>query len=137
MKNIIRKITCVGLIGLMVVGFSGVDTTEAEIIKKGNKTYIGYDTIERDENLEVIKYLGIKNAKVKYDKKTKTYTVEFKTNKSCKETKKLVEKVAKKLHGTEIEKLFNEYRTYNVKVKAMKSKGHSHSYYIKGHKIIK
>ena len=46
-------------------------------------------------------------------------------------------KVAKKLHGTEIEKLFNEYRTYNVRVKAIKSKGHSHSYYIKGHKIIK
>ena len=137
MKNIIRKITCVGLVGLMVVGFSGVDTTEAEIIKKGNKTYIGYDTIERDENLEVIKYLGIKNAKVKYDKKTKTYTVEFKTNKSCKDTKKLVEKVAKKLHGNEIEKLFKEYRTYNVKVKAIKSKGHSHSFYIKGHKIIK
>lgn len=135
MKNIIRKITCVGLIGLMVVGFSGVDTTEAEIIKKGNKTYIGYDTIERDENLEVIKYFKIKNAKVKF--KNNTYTVEFKTNKSCKETKKLVEKVAKKLHGTEIEKLFKEYRTYNVRVKAIKSKGHSHSFYIKGHKIIK
>ena len=134
MKNIIRKITCVGLVGLMVVGFSGVDTTEAEIIKKGNKTYIGYDTIERDENLEVIKYLGIKNAKVKF--KNNTYTVEFKTNKSCKEVKKLVEKVAKKLHGTEIEKLFNEYRTYNVKIKAIKGKGHSHSYYIKGHKIM-
>ena len=135
MKNIIRKITCVGLVGLMVVGFSGFDTTEAEIIKKGNKTYIGYDTIERDENLEVIKYLGIKNAKVKF--KNNIYTVEFKTNKNCKDTKKLVEKVAKKLHGTEIEKLFKEYRTYNVRVKAIKSKGHSHSYYIKGHKIIK
>ena len=65
MKNIIRKITCVGLIGLMFMG-TGTKTSEAEIIQKGNKTYIGYDTIERDENLEVIKYLGIKNAKVKY-----------------------------------------------------------------------
>ena len=132
MKNIIRKITCVGLIGLMFMG-TGTKTSEAEIIQKGNKTYIGYDKIEKEENLEVIKYFKIKNAKVKF--KNNTYTVEFKTNKSCKETKKLVEKVAKKLHGTEIEKLFKEYRTYNVKVIAKKSKNHTHSYYIKGHKI--
>ena len=134
MKNIIRKITCVGLIGLMFMGI-GTKTSEAEIIQKGNKTYIGYDKIEKEENLEVIKYFKIKNAKVKF--KNNTYTVEFKTNKSCKETKKLVEKVAKKLHGTEIEKLFKEYRTYNVKVIAKKSKNHTHSYYIKGHKVIK
>ena len=132
MKNIIRKITCVGLIGLMFMG-TGTKTSEAEIIQKGNKTYIGYDKIEKEENLEVMKYFKIKNAKVKF--KNNAYTVEFKTNKSCKDTKKLVEKVAKKLHGTEIEKLFKEYRTYNVRVKAIKSKGHSHSYYIKGHKV--
>ena len=132
MKNIIRKITCVGLIGLMFMG-TGTKTSEAEIIQKGNKTYIGYDTIERDENLEVIKYLGIKNAKVKF--KNNTYTVEFKTNKSCKETKKLVKNLAERLHGKEIEKLFKEYRTYNVKVKAIKGKGHSHTYFIKGHKV--
>ena len=132
MKNIIRKITCVGLIGLMFMGSIGV--AEAKVIQgtKG-RTYITYDKIEKSENLEVIKYFKIKNAKVKF--KNNTYTVEFKSNKNCKETKKLVEKVAKKLHGTEIEKLFNEYRTYNVKIKAIKGKGHSHSYYIKGHKI--
>ena len=134
MKNIIRKITCVGLIGLMFMG-TGTKTSEAEIIQKGNKTYIGYDKIEKEENLEVIKYFKIKNAKVKF--KNNTYTVEFKTNKSCKETKKLVEKVAKKLHGTEIEKLFNEKRTYSIKVIAKINKSHTHSYYIKGHKIIK
>ena len=93
MKNIIRKITCVGLIGLMFMG-TGTKTSEAEVIQgtKG-RTYITMDTIEKEENLEVIKYFKIKNAKVKF--KNNTYTVEFKTNKSCKETKKLVEKVAR------------------------------------------
>ena len=132
MKNMFKKLVCVGLVGLFVLGSVGV--AEAKVIQKGNKTYITYDTIEKSENLEVIKYLKIKNAKVKF--KNNTYTVEFKTNKSCKETKKLVKNLAERLHGKkEIEKLFKEYRTYNVKVKAIKGKGHSHSYYIKGHKI--
>ena len=131
MKNMFKKLACVGLVGLLVLGSVGV--AEARVIQKGNKTYITYDTKEKKENLEVIKYLGIKNAKVKF--KNNTYTVEFKTNKNCKDTKKLVKKLAEKLHGTEIEKLFKEYRTYNVKVKAIKGKGHSHSYYIKGHKV--
>ena len=131
MKNMFKKLVCVGLVGLMFLGSVGV--AEAKLIQKGNKTYITYDTIEKKENLEVIKYLGIKNAKVKF--KNNTYTVEFKTNKNCKETKKLVEKVAKKLHGNEIEKLFKEYRTYNVKVVAKINKNHSHSYFIKGHKV--
>ena len=132
MKNMFKKIVCVGLVGLMFLGSIGV--AEAKVIQKGNKTYITYDTIEKKENLEVIKYLKIKNAKVKF--KNNTYTVEFKTNKSCKETKKLVKNLAERLHGKkEIEKLFKEYRTYNVKVKAIKGKNHTHSYYIKGHKI--
>ena len=132
MKNMFKKIVCVGLVGLLVLGSVGV--AEAKVIQKGNKTYITYDKIEKSENLEVIKYLKIKNAKVKF--KNNTYTVEFKTNKSCKETKKLVKNLAERLHGKkEIEKLFKEYRTYNVKVKAIKGKGHSHSYYIKGHKV--
>ena len=132
MKNMFKKIVCVGLVGLLVLGSVGV--AEAKVIQgtKG-RSYITYDKIEKSENLEVIKYLKIKNAKVKF--KNNTYTVEFKTNKSCKETKKLVKNLAEKLHGTEIEKLFKEYRTYNVKVKAIKGKGHSHSYYIKGHKV--
>ena len=133
MKNMFKKIVCVGLVGLMFLGSIGV--AEAKVIQKGNKTYITYDTIEKKENLEVIKYFKIKNAKVKF--KNNTYTVEFTSNKNCKDTKKLVEKVAKKLHGNEIEKLFKEYRTYNVKVVAKKSKNHTHSYYIKGHKVIK
>ena len=133
MKNMFKKVICAGLIGLFVLG-NTYNTVEAEIIQgtKG-RTYITIDAIEKSENLEVIKYLKIKNAKVKF--KNNTYTVEFKTNKSCKETKKLVKNLAERLHGKEIEKLFKEYRTYNVKVKAIKGKGHSHSYYIKGHKI--
>ena len=134
MKKLIKKIAIVGLVGLFVLGT--VEVAEAKLIQgtKG-RSYITYDTIEKKENLEVIKYLGIKNAKVKF--KNNTYTVEFKSNKNCKETKKLVEKVAKKLHGNEIEKLFKEYRTYNVKIKAIKGKGHTHSYYIKGHRGLK
>ena len=134
MKKLIKKITMVGLVGLLVAGSSCKNMVEAEIIQKGNKTFITMDAIEKRENLEVIKYFKIKNAKVKF--KNNTYTVEFKTNKSCKETKKLVKNICEKLHGTEeIEKLFKEYRTYNVKVKAIKGKNHTHSYYIKGHKI--
>ena len=132
MKKLIKKIVCVGLVSLFVLASIGV--AEAKVIQgtKG-RTYITMDAIEKSENLEVIKYLKIKNAKVKF--KNNTYTVEFKTNKSCKETKKLVKNLAERLHGKEIEKLFKEYRTYNVKVKAIKGKGHSHSYYIKGHKV--
>ena len=132
MKNMFKKLVCVGLVGLFVLGSVGV--AEAKVIQgKEGKTYITIDKIERDENLEVLKYFKIKNAKVKF--KNNTYTVEFKTNKNCKETKKLVKKLAEKLHGTEIEKLFKEYRTYNVKVVAKINNNHSHSYFIKGHKV--
>ena len=134
MKKLIRKIAMVGLVGLFVLGSVGV--AEAEIIQgTKERTYITMDKIELEENLGVLKYFKIKNAKVKF--KNNTYTVEFKTNKDCKETKKLVKKLAEKLHGTEIEKIFKEYRTYNVKVVAKISNNHSHSYFIKGHKVIK
>ena len=138
MKNMFKKLVCVGLVGLFVLG-NTCNTVEAEIIQGKNGTvYINYDKIEEQENRLVLKEcFNIKNAKVKFDKKKNLYTVEFKTNKNCKDTKKLVKKLTEKLHGTEIEKLFKEYRTYNVKVKAIKGKGHSHSYYIKGHKVIK
>ena len=136
MKNL-KKLVCVGLIGLMFIGSGCKNVTEGEIITKGDKTFIGYDTIERDENLEVIKYFKIKNAKVKFYYKKNTYTVEFKTKKNCKEARKLVKNIANKLHGNEIEKLFKEYRTYNVKVIAKIGNNHSYSYYIKGHKVVK
>ena len=134
MKNL-KKLICVGLIGLMVMG-SSVKTVEAEIIQgKNGKTFITMDTIEKQENKEVLKYFKIKNAKVKFDKKKNLYTVEFKTKKNCKDTRKLVKNICEKLHGTEIEKIFKEYRTYNVRVTCKINKNHSHSYFIKGHKV--
>ena len=54
---------------------------------------------------------------------------------NCKDVKKIVKQIANKIHGTEIEKDLREYRTYNVKVKAIKDKSHSHTYTIKGHRI--
>ena len=136
MKKLIKKIICITLTGLMVMG-NTCNTVEAEIIQGKNGTvYISYDKIEEQENKLVLKEcFNIKNAKVKFDKKKNLYTVEFKTN-NCKKARKLVKDIANKLHGTEIEKLFNEKRTYSIKVIAkMKNGNHSHSYFIKGHKV--
>ena len=137
MKNMFKKLVCVGLVGLFVLGSVGI--AEAKLIQgtKG-RTYVTMDKIELEENKLVLEEcFKIKSYKTIWNKKKNTYTVEFKTNKSCKDTEKLVKKLAEKLHGTEIEKLFKEYRTYNVKVKAKDKKGHIHTSYIKGHKIIK
>ena len=140
MKNMFKKLVCVGLVGLLVLG-NTCNTVEAEIIQGKNGTvYINYDKIEEQENKLVLKEcFNIKNAKVKFNKKKNTYTVEFKANKktSCKDVKKIVKQVAKKLHGSTIEKEFKEFRTYNILVKAKDKKGHTHISYIKGHKVIK
>ena len=139
MKKLIKKIVCVGLVGLMFLGSVGV--AEAKVIQKGNKTYITMDKIELEENKLVLEEcFKIKSYKTIWNKKKNTYTVEFKTNKktSCKDVKKIVKQVAKKLHGSDtIEKEFKEFRTYNILVKAKDKKGHTHISYIKGHKIIK
>lgn len=136
MKKLIKKVVMVGLVGLMVLGSIGV--SEAKVIQgtKG-RTYITLDSIEKKENKEVLKYFGITSYKTIWNKKKNTYTVEFKVNKkmNCKDVKKIVKQVANKIHGTEIEKDLKEYRTYNIKVKAIKGKTHSHTYTIKGHKI--
>ena len=137
MKNMFKKLVCVGLVGLFVLGSVGI--AEAKLIQgtKG-RTYVTMDKIELEENKLVLEEcFKIKSYKTIWNKKKNTYTVEFKTNKktSCKDTKKIVKQVAKKLHGSTIEKEFKEFRTYNILVKAIKGKGHSHSYYIKGHKI--
>lgn len=135
MKKLIKKVVMVGLVGLMVLGSFGV--SEAKVIQgtKG-RTYITLDNIEKRENKEVLKYFGITSYKTIWNKKKNTYTVEFKVNKkmNCKDVKKIVKQVANKLHGTNMEKGLREYRTYNIKVKAIKSKIHSHTYTIKGHK---
>ena len=140
MKNMFKKIVCVGLVGLFVLGSVGV--AEAKVIQgtKG-RTYITMDKIELEENKLVLEEcFKIKSYKTIWNKKKNTYTVEFKANKktSCKDTKKIVKQVAKKLHGSDtIEKEFKEFRTYNILVKAKDRKGHIHTSYIKGHKIIK
>ena len=139
MKKLIKKIVCVGLVGLMFLGSVGV--AEAKVINKKGRTYITMDKIELEENKMVLEEcFKITSYKTIWNKKKNTYTVEFKTNKktSCKDTKKIVKQVAKKLHGsTTIEKEFKEFRTYNILVKAKDKKGHTHISYIKGHKIIK
>lgn len=138
MKNMFKKIVCVGLVGLMFLGSVGV--AEAKVIQgtKG-RTYITMDKIEVEENKMVLEEcFKIKSYKTIWNKKKNTYTVEFKTNKktSCKDTKKIVKQIAKKLHGSDtIEKEFKEFRTYNILVKAKDKKGHIHTSYIKGHRV--
>ena len=140
MKNMFKKVICAGLIGLLVLGSVGV--AEAKVIQgtKG-RTYVTMDKIELEENKLVLEEcFKIKSYKTIWNKKKNTYTVEFKANKktSCKDVKKIVKQVAKKLHGSDtIEKEFKEFRTYNILVKAKDKKGHIHTSYIKGHKIIK
>ena len=138
MKKLIKKAIMVGLVGLFVLGSVGV--AEAKVINKKGRTYITMDKIELEENKLVLEEcFKIKSYKTIWNKKKNTYTVEFKTNKktSCKDVKKIVKQVAKKLHGSTIEKEFKEFRTYNILVKAKDKKGHTHISYIKGHKIIK
>ena len=139
MKKIIKKAIMVGLVGLLVLGSVGV--AEAKVVQgKEGRTYITMDKIELEENKLVLEEcFKIKSYKTIWNKKKNTYTVEFKANKktSCKDTKKIVKQVAKKLHGSTIEKEFKEFRTYNILVKAKDKKGHIHTSYIKGHKIIK
>ena len=139
MKNMFKKLVCVGLVGLMFLGSVGV--AEAKVIQgtKG-RTYVTMDKIELEENKLVLEEcFKIKSYKTIWNKKKNTYTVEFKANKktSCKDVKKIVKQVAKKLHGSTIEKEFKEFRTYNILVKAKDKKGHTHISYIKGHKVIK
>ena len=137
MKNMFKKIVCVGLVGLLVLGSVGV--AEAKVIQsKEGRTYVTMDKIELEENKLVLEEcFKIKSYKTIWNKKKNTYTVEFKTNKktSCKDTKKIVKQVAKKLHGSTIEKEFKEFRTYNILVKAKDKKGHMHTSYIKGHRV--
>lgn len=132
MKKLIKKITMVGLIGLMVLG--NAVTINAKVIQgtKG-RTYITLDSIEKKENKEVLNYLGITSYSLKMNKKE--YVVRFRTNLNSTKTKKIVKQVANKLHGTKIEKDLKEYRTYKVTVKGIDNKGRTHIYSIKGHKV--
>jgi uncharacterized protein YpuA (DUF1002 family) len=132
MKKLIKKITMVGLIGLMVLG--NAVTINAKVIQgtKG-RTYITLDSIEKRENKEVLKYLGITSYNLKMNKKE--YVVRFRSNLNSSKTKKIVKQVVNKLHGTRIEKDLKEYRTYKIVVKGIDNKGKTHTYSIKGHKV--
>lgn len=132
MKKLIKKITMVGLIGLMVLG--NAVTINAKVIQgtKG-RTYITLDSIEKRENKEVLNYLGITSYSLKMNKKE--YVVRFRSNLNSTKTKKIVKQVANKLHGTKIEKDLKEYRTYKIVVKGIDNKGKTHTYSINGHKV--
>lgn len=132
MKKLIKKITMVGLIGLMVLG--NTVTINAKVIQgtKG-RTYITLDSIEKRENKEVLNYLGITSYSLKMNKKE--YVVRFRANLNSAKTKKIVKQVANKLHGTKVERDLKEYRTYKVVVKGIDNKGKTHTYSINGHKV--
>lgn len=132
MKKLIKKVAMVGLVGLMVLGGFGV--SQAKVIQgtKG-RTYITLDNIEKRENKEVLKYLGITSYSLRMN--SKEYVVKFRSNLNSSKTKKIVKQVANKLHGTKIEKDLREYRTYKVTVKGIDNKGKTHTYSINGHKV--
>ena len=80
MKNMFKKIVCVGLVGLFVLGSVGI--AEAKLIQgtKG-RTYVTMDKIELEENKLVLEEcFKIKIYKTIWNKKKNTYTVEFKSN---------------------------------------------------------
>ena len=136
MKNMFKKLACVGLVGLFVLGSVGV--AEAKVIQgtKG-RTFVTLDKIEIQENKMVLEEcFNITSYKTIINKKRDSYTVIFRSNKGCKDTKKLVKSVAKKIHGSDtIEKEHKFFRTYKVIVKAKDKKGHIHTSFIKGHKV--
>ena len=132
MKKLIKKVTMVGLVGLMVLGGFGV--SEAKVIQgtKG-RTYITLDSIEKRENKEILKYFGITSYNLRMN--SKEYVVKFRSNLSSSKTKKIVKQVANKLHGTNMEKDLKEYRTYKVVVKGIDNKGKTHTMSINGHRV--
>lgn len=131
MKKLIK-----GLVFAMVTSIliSAPCITQAKVIQgtKG-RTYITLDNIEKKENKEVLKHLGITSYNLKMN--SKEYVVRFRSNLNSTKTKKIVKQVANKLHGTKIEKDLKEYRTYKVVVKGIDNKGKTHTYSINGHKV--
>lgn len=121
-------------ITIVLGGFGNIKGVNAKVIQRGNKTYITLDKTEIQENKMVLKdTFKIKKFKVKTTKNS--YTVKYKTNKSSVATKKQIKQVANKLHGSNIEKMFSEYRTYKIKVIGIDKQGKTHTTIINGHKI--
>lgn len=125
------------LLAMVIVlsGFGSIKGSNAQVIQKGNKTYITLDKTEIQENKLVLKdTFKIKKFKVSTTKNS--YTVKYKTNKSTATTKKQIKQVAKQLHGSDtIERRFKEFRTYKVKVIGIDKQGKTHIKVINGHKI--
>lgn len=132
-----KKLMGVLLAITIVLGGFGVKGADAQVINRGNKSYITLDKTEIEENKLVLKEVfNLKKFKVTTTKNT--YTVKYNTNKSVAATKKQVKQIAKKLHGSNtIERKFKEYRTYKVKVIGIDKQGHKHIKVINGHKITK
>lgn len=127
-----KKIMGVLLATIIIFG-SGIGVN-AKVIQRGSKTYITLDKTEIQENEMVLKEcFNIKKFKVSTTKNS--YTIKYKTNKSATGTKKQIKQVANKLHGSNIEKQFKEYRTYKVKVIGIDKQGKTHTTIINGHKI--
>lgn len=119
---------------IVLGGFGSIKGSNAQVIQKGNKTYITLDKTEIQENKLVLKdTFKIKKFKVSTTKNT--YTVKYKTNKSAAATKKQIKQIANDLHGSGIEKRFKEFRIYKVKVIGIDKQGESHTITINGHKI--
>lgn len=119
---------------IVLGGFGSIKGSNAQVIQKGNKTYITLDKTEMQENKLVLKdTFKIKKFKVSTTKNT--YTVKYKTNKSAATTKKQIKQIANDLHGSGIEKRFKEFRTYKVKVIGIDKQGKTHIKVINGHKI--
>lgn len=129
MKKFLAMVLTIG----MLFGATTLNTN-AQVINKGSKTYITLDKTEISENKLVLKEcFKIRSFNVKTNKNT--YTVKYNSKKSTNDTKKQVKNIARKLHGTNIEKRFKEYRNYNVKVIGVDKNGKTHTSYIKGHSI--
>lgn len=121
-------------ITIVLGGFGNIKDVNAKVIQKGNKTYITLDKSEIQENKLVLKEC-FKIKKFKVNTTKNTYTVKYKTNKSAAATKKQIKQVANKLHGSNIEKKFKEYRTYKIKVIGIDKQGKTHIKVINGHKV--
>lgn len=131
MKKLIKGLVCV-MVASILISIPWISNAKVIQGTKG-RTYITLDNIEKRENKEVLKYLGITSYNLKIN--SKEYVVKFRSNLNSAKTKKIVKQVANKLHGTKIEKDLKEYRTYKVVVKGIDNKGRTHTYSINGHRV--
>ncbi|WP_312286807.1 hypothetical protein [Terrisporobacter sp.] len=122
---------------IVLGGLGNVTSSNAQVIQKGNKTYITLDKTEIQQNKQVLKE-SFKIKKFNVSTTKNTYTVKYNSNKNAATTKKQVKQIADKLHGSDtIEKKFKEFRTYKIKVIGIDKQGKSYTTTVNGHKIAK